>query len=789
MILSRHYLKTVFNNFRRNKWYSGLMIFSLAAGMFCFILAALYMNYEFSRNTNHEGSERIYRVMLRLEESGRNTYLPIDFAERLPEFSTNIESISVLDRGNEEYLSTNMKSYVKEKGVFYGEPGFFEVFSFPLKFGDRFQALSQPRDVVISNHLAEILFPGINPVGKELIIHEKGSFQVAGVLAPVSRLSVMNPGLIFSRFQRDKERPRKANTWAFFTHIKLKAQQDQADLEAILYDGYQRLFENEKITGVFTENLEEAYWGGSHWDYGAQFYSITGMNKQMVKVVGYVAFGVLLCALVGFLSLALSLSIKRAKEIGVRKVNGAGRSDIQRQLLAESVSHAVIALLAVLIILELTEDYFSNLFQVPIAFELTQWEISLPLLGFTVIIGLLAGFYPALVISRLNPITVLSGFSSPLGAGFKLRKVLLIIQLTITVVLLFGVSTMQQQVDKMLEFDYGYQKQSVVSFSVGNSNIQSNYQAVLEELEQMPKVQSIGGGPFPFTLNGYRKMRFTSGDSLIEKSIARVNVSPNFFSIMGVPIISGDSFGGDHDIPLDRSCIVNEAYVQMMGGDVLGRTIEFAGEPRTIMGIAADYTDWGINHPEADPRIFVPTQTPEFHSLLLKVEDGHTAETILQMEQVWRKHEGVMEPEIQDLDAVQESGIIRLSKISELFGILTSVVLVLSLMNLFGVSVMFTGSKLKTISIRRILGANTLELFRRLSIPFVTALLISLALALPVAYWLMEGYLNDFAVRIELSFTQGLIVSISMILALFCVIGYQTLRSSRVNPVDALKEE
>ncbi|GAB5524817.1 MAG: ABC transporter permease [Roseivirga sp.] len=790
MILPKHYLKSAFINFKRNKWYTFLMMISLAAGMFCFVLASIYIDYEFSRNTNHEDSERVYRVMLRYGNKGRNTYLPANFAERLPEFNPGIEALSLLDAGREDqYLSIDGESYIKEEDVFYADAGFFEVFSFPLKYGSEVSALEETSGVVISNKLSELLFPGLNPVGKELMFHKKGTFKVTGVLEPVSQLSLMNPGLIFTRGQYYKQQPKRPVYSVLFTHVKMKEPIDQAKLEADLYSDFKRHFGDDRINGVFTEKLTDAYWGGSHYDYGAQFSSLMGMDKGMIKMVGYVSVGVLVCAFIGYLSLALSLSLKRVKEIGVRKVNGAGSKDIRVQLLSESVVYSLLSLLITIVALELSEDYFSGLFKVPIALDLTSAAFTLPLVGFAILTGTIAGIYPALVVSKLRPVSILSGLSNPLSGRFKLKQILLIVQLSVTVILVFSVYILRLQVREMSVFDFGYRKENVISFSLGNESIEKNYQAVLEDLQSLNGLEELTGGPFPYTINGYYQARVLINDSLIEQSIGRVRVANNFFDVMEVPIVEGNDFQAVGDTPLSRACVVNQTFADMLGGNVLGMSIEYANEPRIIVGIAQNYTDWGISSPEADARIYTPESEAKFHSLLLRFNGLDDQKHIAQMETIWRKYETVKEPEIVLLSKEKEEATVRLSKMSTLFGFLATTVLVLSFLNLFGVSIMYAEGKLKSVSIRRVLGAETSELFRRLSMPFLMALCLSLVIAIPIGYSIMASYLQGFAVRIQLGSAEGIWVSVALVVLLFTVIGYQMLRFSKANPAEVLKGE
>ncbi|OEK04757.1 ABC transporter permease [Roseivirga misakiensis] len=790
MKLSLHYLQCTFKNFKRNKLYSVLMIFSLAAGMFCFLLAAIYMKYEFSRNSNHKDADKIYQLSLNFGEEGRHIYMPIDFAEKLTEWNPNIEAVSTLDRGKEEYLSVDNESYIKVDLALYGEPGFFEVFTFPLLYGYEKTALSNTKDVIISSRLAELLYPKVNPVGKSLLVHKKGTFQIAGVLAPVSNQSLLKPELIFSKEQRYLERPRTLKSNVFFTHIRLKEPENVVDLENALYTEYKRLYDREDVTGVYAENLLDAYWGYSHYDYGAQYSALIENDKAMIKNVGYVAFAVLSCALIGYLSMALSLSLKRTKEIGVRKVNGANKSDIKKQLLLESIAYAYLALLITLIGLELSSDYFSNLFQVPINVDLTNLEFIIPVLGFTLLAGVLAGVYPAFIVSRLNPVAILSGLRAPVVGGFTLKRMLLIGQFAITSILVFGVLIQRLQVQELTSFDIGLNKQSLLSFAIDNEPMQQNYQSVLADIESIDEIEQISGGPFPYNFDGFSSLRFVNGDTLIEESLARVYVADNFFETLDVTLVSGIDFNPSNNIPIDKSCVVNETTVKSIPGLELGSRIELDGNPLTIIGIAKDYSDWGVSSPEAEPRVFLTNSgIPKFGSFLLKTEKGSEAKVMADLQNVWRKYDSVTSPLIQDLGAEEDETIIDLKKVSQLYGFLAVAVLILSLLNLLGVTIAFGDAQRKSISIRKVLGAKTIGLFNQLASPFISALLLGLLVGLPIAYWLMKSYLNEFAIRMEMNLWHGLAISSALMVIIFLVIARQVLQVSRINPVETLKEQ
>lgn len=789
MALLQHYIKSALKNFKRNKWYTGLMVMSLAAGMFCFLLAAIYVSYEFSRNSNHEFADRVYQITLRLGDSGRKVLTLLDFAENLSKENPNIESVSILDRGDSEYLSANGEKFVYADLAFYGTPSFFEVFTFPLKYGNAQEALSRPKDVVISAELSQRLFPDINPVGKDLIVHKKGTFQIAGVLAPVSKLSLMNPELIFSNFQRYVERPRGDRTTAFFTHLKLNAPVDQSILEADLYEQFKRQYDEPRITGVYSERLSDEYWGYSHYNYGAQFDSLIRNDKIMVRRVAYAAIAVLLCSFVGYLSIALSRSLKRVKEIGVRKVNGALKSDIKKQLLLESMINSVLALVITIVGLELSQTYFSNLFQVPISISLVQPELLAFLIVFTLLTGLLAGAYPAFVVSRLNPVVVLSGFSGPTGGGFKVKRALLVAQFAITAILVFNVFVQRLQVTEMMDFDSGMSQEGIVSFEVDNESMGKNYLAILDKIKQFKEVETVSGGPFPFNFDGFSKLKYTEGDTLIEASFPRVYVRPNFFRTLSIPIVSGQSFEELEGAPLSRSCIVNEAFLKEVEGVETGSVIEYGGEALTVVGIAKNYSDWGVDSPEADPRVFLPTEDPKFNSILLKVNKGEEAAIVSRMEEIWREYDPILQPVVEHLGEKEDGSIANLRKVSMIYGYLAFAVLVLSMMNLLGVVIIHGESQLKSIGIRRVLGAETIELFKRTSAPFVGALLLGLAIGLPIAYWIMKGYLNDFAVRMHLHLGHILMIALMMVAVLFIVISAHLIKVSRVNPVDILKEQ
>jgi|GEM_PF-1336718 len=790
---AQHYIKSAWNSFRHNKWYISLMVFSLAIGMFCFIIASVYIDFEYTRNSNHKDADKVYRVMVEMIEDRRHTYLPYSFASEIGAMHPEIESVSLLDvvRGGELYLTVNEEDYITERRGYYADDGFFDVFTFPLKFGSKAYAFSEVNNVVISAKLSEIFFKDENPIGKSINVYKKGTFQVSGVFEDVPSKSLLNPGIVFTREQLYKDNPRQKDAWVNFTHVKVINGVNQNELEANLFKTYKSLFPEGKFVGVFSENLNDTYWGHSYADYagGVQNSSFIGANKALINTVGYVALGIMLCAIIGYLSLSLGLSLKRSKEIGVRKVNGAARNDIQQQLLSESIFYAFLALLITIVSLELTSDYFTELFGVPIGIDYSKFGLLIDLFVFTLITGILAGLYPAFVISKLNPIKILTGHNGPQSAGFGLKRVLLVIQLIVTIILVFGTVVQIEQVKKMLSFDFGYNKESLLAFQIErDTKIQDNYSAVLNEIQSLEGVIETSGGPFPFTINGYWDLKYDNGDTLIQDDVALVWVANNYFDMMGIDIIEGDSFI-ESDVPSSNStCVINEALAKQLGGNIVGQMINFGDVNRTIVGVAKDYTDWGLSSPDADPRVFVVSEKNSFHSILIKHDGEHTAQLIRNLEAVWRNHERVISPEVINLETKKDWTVDREEKTTALTGFLSTMVFVLSLLNLLGYSVMYAGSKLKNISIRRILGAESLELFLHLVNPFFKSLGISLVIALPIAYWLMNQYLNNYAVRVDLNPLQAVLVSCVMFLAVLSVVGFQLFKTSRVNPIDKLKE-
>ena len=254
-----HYIKSAWINFKAKKWYISLMILSLAIGMFCFIVSSLFIDFEYDRNANHENADRVYRVMLNMQQAGRKTYLPNPFASELINRHPEIESVSLMDGTREDlYLTVNGEDYISEESGYYADAGFFDVFTFPLKHGNEKTAFDNVNSVVISERLAQILFDE-NPVGKELTVYEKGTFLVTGVLDKVPAKSLMNPEIIFSRQQLFKEQPRRRNGTVFFTHIKVKYETEIESLKKQMFSSFQDLYpETDRFIGVFTEPSAEA---------------------------------------------------------------------------------------------------------------------------------------------------------------------------------------------------------------------------------------------------------------------------------------------------------------------------------------------------------------------------------------------------------------------------------------------------------------------------------------------------------------------------------------------------
>jgi len=213
------------------------------------------------------------------------------------------------------------------------------------------------------------------------------------------------------------------------------------------------------------------------------------------------------------------------------------------------------------------------------------------------------------------------------------------------------------------------------------------------------------------------------------------------------------------------------------------------GKPRTVIGVVSNYADWGVSNPTPMSHVFLPAVDTKFHSYLLKISDNNQASVMAQLETVWKTFDPVKDSRIYALSDRVQGSVQKVSKISTLFSILAGVVLLLSFMNLFGMAIMFANSKMKAVSIRKILGASVPELLGRLSLPFLYSLIIALMIALPIGYYLMEQYLQDYAVRISLNAGQGLIAGIFMIVLLFVVIGFKMLQFSKTNPVEVLRKE
>ena len=594
---TKHYLKSAIANLRRNTGYTLLMVFSLALGMYCFVMSGLYVRYELSRNLNHKNAGQVYRLSLDFGE--RNRYIPYSFVEQIRKSHPEIETISTINLHRKDiYLSVDSENYIKEEDAFYANSELFDVFTLPLKYGNEKTALSGSGKVIISGQLAEILFSKENPIGQKLFIHDKGAFLVSGVMEDISKQSVLKPDLFFSEEQLVLDREGVMPAWSLLTHVKVKLGVTQEQLERSLSRSALGLMDEEGMIGVTTEKLADAYWGWSHADYGAQYFSIFGVDKQMTYIVLYVSIGVLICAFIGFVAISLGLSLKRAKEVGIRKVNGANTTEIRRQFLIESIAYSMMALLVTVVALELSQSKISELFQVPITLNYDEPQIILSLLVFSILTGLIAGAYPAFVVSRLNPVKVLSGFSNPKGSGFFLKKALLTFQFVIAVIFIFGIYISRLQTRHMLHFDHGYLTQNIITFDRTNEQVEANWEVILDRIQTIPGVIDVSGGPFPLNFNGFARMKLQLGDSLIEDSPYRVVVAPNFFEVMGVDIVEGASFDMLQGLPIANACIVNESFLKAYGlKDLVGKSIQFNGVPKTVIGVSKDYAFWGGGDP------------------------------------------------------------------------------------------------------------------------------------------------------------------------------------------------
>ncbi len=787
----RHNLLITYRNFRRFKASFFINLVGLSTGIACALLIFLWVNDELSIDRFHENGSQLYQVMEHSEEAGyistsRSTSGPIGaaLAEEMPEV---VAAATALRMGNSNYTLSVNDSDMKATGL-YVSADYFKLFSYELIQGQEDLVLSDKKSMVISEDLAMALFGTTKNVIGEVVEweHEK-QLSVSGVFRNIAANSSVRFDFVLS-FEGFSDEHEWVTNWYHSspkTYVLLREGTDIDQFNSKIVDLIRDKTEGKAShRSPFITSYADAYLY-NHYENGQQ----AGGRIEYVWLFSIVALFILLIACINFMNLSTARASRRMREIGVKKVMGANRRTLILQYLGESTAMALLSLVVALVFVAVFLPQFNLITEKQLSLDFNVILI-LSLLGMVLLTGLMAGSYPALYLSGFSPNMVLKGKSGNFMGELWARKGLVIIQFTLSVILIVSVWVVYKQVEFVQTKNLGYEKDNIIFFrKEGLLWEKEKSKTFLLELKNIPGV--IDASAIAHDMTGHYMstyaVNWAGKDPEDRTSFENITVDYGMMALLGIEMKAGrgfsEAFGAD-----TTKIIFNEAAIEFMGlTDPIGKIVKLYGEDKEIIGIAKDF-HFESFHEQVKPLFF--RLTPRFTTnVMAKIEAGKEKETMKNLRQFYQAFNPgfpfdykFLDEEYQALYAAEK----RVAILSRYFAILA---VLISCLGLFGLAAFTAERRIKEIGIRKILGSSEIGIFYLLSGDFTKMVLVAILIALPLSYHLTRQWLENFAFHIDLEWWLFASSGVLALLIAWLTVGIHTFKAARANPVECLKDE
>lgn len=772
---------------RRNKLFAVINILGFALGIACCITIMLWVRYQWSFNQFHSNIDRIHRV-LRIQKVSNAVHvyrqMPGPFGAAVKAETPQAEDVvhllydsNVLASGNQSFREEGMHTH----------SSIFSVFSFPILAGSPSTALDNPNSIAVSEKLAKKIFGTTDVIGKSLRLDGNADYTVSLVFRDIPKNSSIqfDYALSLNEYIKKNEWARGWGNNSFSTFILLKKGSDLQSVNAQLYGFLQRK-SNVANETLFTQPFSESYLYNK-FENGVQ----QGGRIETVRLFIIIALMVLALACINFTNLTTAQGIRRSKEIGIRKTIGATRSGLILQLLGESIITTIIALPLALLFVEISLPMLEHLTDATVKIPVTEpwFWIALPIFG--IIIGSLAGMYPAFVLSSLATASVLKGtlYSGP--RGLLLRRGLVILEFTVAVAFIASTYIVYQQIEFIKNKDIGLNRENVISFPVDIAA--ERFTAWEQELLSQPSIVSVSGAGFQSPIQvgsntGGMRWKGQMPDERIMISFIWCGYS--FLKTMGIQLKEGRMYSPA--FPADTAnYIINETCArQMRLSSPIGETLRWGSgdNARTgkVVGVVKDFHHNSMKE-AIDPIMLLLVPKPT--TMLVRFRDGHTEAGLQLVRESFIKYQPGLPLSYAFLDDEFNELYKSETMIGQLALAFTGMAVVVCCLGILGLAVFMAEQRTKEIGIRKVLGASILNILSLLTKDLLLLVLVAIVVATPLAWWAMSQWLRGFAYRIELSWIVFALAGLTAIIVAFITIAGQAYRAASANPVQALKAE
>ena len=804
----KNYLKATLRNLLRYKGFATINIASLTIGIIACLTIGLFVWDEMQYDKNIPDGHSIYRIYNERRDNNSITHaacVPPAYTKFLQQQYPEVDNTARILMSRDKFLveAGDKKAY-EEKGLFV-DGSFLDVFSLKLIKGNPATALTAPNTIVISEALARKYFGNENPIDKTLRI-DKGDVAVKGVFASLPDHFHLNFNYLISLQTAGLPKERMdAWTWnQFYTYIKLKPGSNVAQLEQkfqahVKKEIHPTLRQEGSTFLPFFQQLKDIHLKSSDFIYDN---AIRG-NETSVKALTIIALFVLAIACFNFINLATARSFRRAKEIGVRKVVGAERKQLILQFISETVLLSVFSTIIAAIVTSLLIPALNRFSGKSIEFNpFTNPTLCLLLLGGAVVIGILAGLYPALVLSGFQPIKVLKNINAAGSSSGKpwLRQALVVVQFSLSALLIVSTMIVYKQTNYLNNKDLGFNKEQIVYFQIRDS-VETALETFKSELRRSPNIVSVTSG------YGLPGDQFAGDGVIIPRSGQNIEHSANVFfgdhdyvKTLGLKIVAGRDFSKDMSTDVEEAFLINETAVRDFG----------FGSAEKAIGQKLHWNKWNVDslNPVKKGKVIGVVQDFHYKSLhekvtasviqmdpgvnfkiAAKLKTADISNTIAFINNVWNSFSPGYPLDYQFMDETYGKMYKSEQKLATLLWIFTIMAIIVGCMGLFALAAFSAEQRTNEIGIRKVLGASVINIVTLLSKTFLTLVLIASVIAFPIAWWAMNNWLEDFPYRVNISWWIFGIAAVAALGIALLTVSFQAIKAAIVSPVKSLRSE
>ncbi|MEO9482739.1 MAG: ABC transporter permease [Ekhidna sp.] len=800
-----NYYKVSMRNILRNKTFSFLNISGLSVGIASCILILIYVNNELSYDTYNSNYENTYRVIHYYGQQGEQpdyTKLPTNeyqvwgnapVAPAMNNFFPEVDKIFRFTSDSPWLISYNGITH-SESDILFADSTAFDVFDWPLLAGDPKTALVRPNTVVLTKAVAKKYFGDENPVGKTVIMDNEDPYEVTGVMEIPTNSHFFFKGFI-SMSTFENSRPSIFDAWGyvdFYTYFTLKPGTSIEQLTEKIPEFLELNFPNSFNYNIAFEPLSDAY---LHSEAGRQPGPVGSIGN--IYIFTSVAIFILLIACINFMNLSTARSVERAKEVAIRKTIGSQRSALIYQFLIEAILVTFIASILAGVLI-----FFGHLLLELVSGKtlLVGWLLSIQniFIGLFAIllIGIVAGSYPAFVLSTFKPITVLKGSFKASSSGIWLRKSLVVLQFALSVILLAGAAVVSSQLDFLQKHDMGFDSEQVLVVDFG-------YDPLVQQKREFIKQQFLNHGdvemvsvsratPGDFFPNAGTGVADPISGEIVYKGPAIFEVDEDFIPTYQMNIVAGRNFSDDFPLDSANALLLNESAARLFGypnpQDIIGKSFEQWGREGKVIGVVEDFNYVSL-HEDVEPLSIRFGTRFNVSVISLKLNSQDFSKTLAELETIWRDIIPHRPFDTRFADQNFNSQYDADERFGMIFSIFSGLAIFVACLGLFGLTIYSTAQRNKEIGVRKVLGASTGRIIALLSKDFLTPFIVSLIISIPISWYVMNSWLDGFAYRITLGFEVFAISALATLIVAFATMSFKTVNAALANPVESLRDE